>query len=238
VSEGVRLDFVERLARENGWSEKYARRIYGEYLKFLFLAATSSRLVTPSDAVDQAWHLHLCCSRSYWNNLCKNLIKREIHHGPTAGGESENIRYHHQYEETLKEYEKILGTKPPLNIWPPSNIRFGGTEFVRVNRSETWTIDRKALNRRLYLACILAITFLAASWVGFDQSYALVLSFAVGVFGFVIIKEWENRHRASSGGCGTGCGSSGGATREGVDAESSVGVNGGSDAGFGGGCGS
>jgi hypothetical protein len=235
VSAGVELDFVKRLAQENGWSVSYSRRVYKEYLKFLYLAATSAHPVTPSDAVDQAWHLHLCYSHSYWNNLCENLIKRDIHHGPTSGGESENIRYHHQYEETLSAYEKNFGIKPPLDIWPPPSIRFGGDEFVRVNKSETWTIDKKASNRRIYLACILAITFLAASWIGLGQSYALALSFAVGVLGFVIIKEWENRHRSSSGGCGTGCGSSGGTTREGPDAESSVEVGGGSDAGCGGG---
>ena len=57
------LPFAERLARENGWSRSHAERVVGEYKRFCFLAATAGHTVTPSDAVDQAWHLHLTYSR-------------------------------------------------------------------------------------------------------------------------------------------------------------------------------
>ncbi|MEJ7660653.1 MAG: hypothetical protein WKG07_14075 [Hymenobacter sp.] len=59
------LSFSHRLARDNGWSLAFARRVVLEYKKFVYLAATCGHPVTPSDEVDQAWHLHLVYTRSY-----------------------------------------------------------------------------------------------------------------------------------------------------------------------------
>jgi hypothetical protein len=58
------LPFEARLARENGSSLDYACRVVREYKRFVFLAMVCDHPVTPSDHVDQAWHLHLTCSRS------------------------------------------------------------------------------------------------------------------------------------------------------------------------------
>ncbi len=66
--------FSTRLAQENGWSEAFARRVIREYKRFLYLAKSAGHPVTPSDQVDQAWHLHLCYTRSYWNELCANVL--------------------------------------------------------------------------------------------------------------------------------------------------------------------
>lgn len=85
----VRLSFVQRLARENGWGETHALRVFDEYRRFCFLAVTGHGEVTPSDAVDQAWHLHLTYSRDYWERFCPEILRRPLHHGPTAGGDVE-----------------------------------------------------------------------------------------------------------------------------------------------------
>ena len=53
------LSFEARLARENGWTVRHSRRVLLEYKRFLFLAMTAGHSVTPSEDVDQAWHLHL-----------------------------------------------------------------------------------------------------------------------------------------------------------------------------------
>ena len=58
--------FTDRLAQENGWSKAFARRAVDEYKKFIYLTATGATPVTPSDVVDQVWHLHLTFTRSYW----------------------------------------------------------------------------------------------------------------------------------------------------------------------------
>jgi hypothetical protein len=57
--------FAARLARENGWRPAQAARVIEEYRRFCFLAVTAGHPVTPSDAVDQAWHLHLTYTRDY-----------------------------------------------------------------------------------------------------------------------------------------------------------------------------
>ena len=49
--------FVARLARENGWTRAFAERVVTEYRRFVFLAVAGGHFASPSDAVDQAWHL-------------------------------------------------------------------------------------------------------------------------------------------------------------------------------------
>ena len=58
------LPFADRLARENQWSDMHAERVISEYRRFMFLAMVASHPVTPSDEVDQVWHLHLLYTRS------------------------------------------------------------------------------------------------------------------------------------------------------------------------------
>lgn len=53
------LSFDARLARENRWTLPHARRVVAEYLRFVYLASVARETLTPSVAVDQAWHLHL-----------------------------------------------------------------------------------------------------------------------------------------------------------------------------------
>ena len=83
------LTFVDRLARENSWSNEYAERCLLEYKRFIYLAVISDTPVTPSDQVDQVWHLHLTYTESYWIDMCDKVLKQHIHHGPTKGGVKE-----------------------------------------------------------------------------------------------------------------------------------------------------
>ncbi|WP_207796605.1 glycine-rich domain-containing protein [Sphingomonas oleivorans] len=83
----VGLPFAKRLARENGWTDAHAARVIEEYRRFCFLSVTGDGEMTPSDAVDQVWHLHLSYSRDYWERFCPNVLGRALHHGPTAGGD-------------------------------------------------------------------------------------------------------------------------------------------------------
>lgn len=118
------LPFVARLARENGWNRAEAERVVGEYKRFCYLAVRAGHPVTPSDSVDQAWHLHLAYSRDYWERFCPQVLGRPLHHGPTAGGGEQARLYYDQYAETLKSYERIFGEVPPAGIWPDARRRF------------------------------------------------------------------------------------------------------------------
>jgi len=117
------LPFTWRLARENGWSPARATRVVEEYRRFCFLAVTAGHPVTPSDAVDQAWHLHLLYTRDYWERFCPDILGRPLHHGPTTGGPVEQHRFFEQYADTLLAYEQAFGTAPPADLWPNAHRR-------------------------------------------------------------------------------------------------------------------
>lgn len=91
--DGTELPFSSRLARDNMWTREFALRICDEYRLFLFLASTSPRMVTPSVAVDEAWHLHLLYTISYWTDLCANTLGHALHHIPTEGGDEQRGHY-------------------------------------------------------------------------------------------------------------------------------------------------
>lgn len=137
------LPFTRRLARENRWSLDHARRVTEEYKRFAFLAVVAGHPVTPSDAVDQAWHLHLIYTHSYWDEFCGEVLQRPLHHGPTRGGPTESLKYQDWYAKTLASYARVFGEPPPPDIWPPSDVRFGRDQrFVRVNAASHWIAPR------------------------------------------------------------------------------------------------
>lgn len=153
------LTFAARLARENRWQAAHAERVIGEYRRFCYLAVTVGEEMTPSDAVDQAWHLHLTYSRDYWQVFCPKVLGADLHHGPTRGGGQERDRFYRQYAATLAAYEAAFGEAPPGDIWPAAHRRFSvDPRGVRVNFS-----DGIFLSRRVALAVGLIV--LAAGWL-------------------------------------------------------------------------
>ena len=139
--------FTDRLARENGWSIEFSLRTNEEYKKFIFLICIADHPLTPSDQVDQVWHLHLLYTESYWIEMCRNTINRDIHHGPTKGGQQEKDQYKDWYSETKNLYQQIFKQQPPIDIWPPSEIRFGELIFTRINRHRNWVIPKLKLSK-------------------------------------------------------------------------------------------
>lgn len=147
---GGARDFVSRLARENRWSLRYARAVVDEYRRFLILAVTAGHPVTPSEQVDQAWHLHLTDSESYWNELCPKVLGRPLHHRPSRGGARERKRYREDYRRTLESYASRFGAPPPKAIWSEPERRFGvDLRSARVNTVENWVLKKPAFIARL-----------------------------------------------------------------------------------------
>jgi hypothetical protein len=148
--------FGERLARENQWSDMHAERVIREYKRFIFLAMVAGHPVTPSDEVDQVWHLHLLYTRSYWQRFCGEVLGRELHHDPTAGGRDEKSKFEHWYDRTLESYRRVFGA-PPQDIWPNAAIRFGeDLHFARVNTWRNRVIPMTWV-RVFYGAAVLAV---------------------------------------------------------------------------------
>lgn len=153
------LSFAARLARENRWTAAFAERVIGEYRRFCYLAVTAGHEVTPSDAVDQAWHLHLTYSRDYWQVFCPGVLRADLHHGPTQGGTAERDRFYGQYAQTLAAYENAFGETPPADIWPAAQRRFGvDPRGVRVNFSDGIFVSRR-------VALALGLVLLAGGWL-------------------------------------------------------------------------
>ncbi|MEG3087905.1 glycine-rich domain-containing protein [Sphingomonas sp. PB4P5] len=233
---GARLTFVSRLADENDWDAAYAAAVVHEYRRFLFLAATGTRAVTPSDAVDQAWHLHLAYTRSYWDDLCGGVLGRPLHHGPTAGGGQERARYRAQYIATLATYETAFGMAPPPAIWPPAEQRFAA-RFVRADRDLVWLVPKRAawVTVAAPAAGVALIAAAGGDAFGFIAPLVAVAILAAMAVRFIRQYGQDNqRGKRDGSGCGSSCGSSG------HDGDSGCGGHsdgGGGDSGGGGGCG-
>lgn len=136
--------FSARLALENGWDLDFCYCAILEYKKFIYLCCVSHQPVTPSVEVDQVWHLHLLYTESYWHDLCEKVLQRELHHGPTKGGQAQNIKFTALYAATLSLYEQEFGEAPLAEFWPSVKARFTPTRWQWVNTSKNW-ITKKPL---------------------------------------------------------------------------------------------
>lgn len=124
--------FEERLAKEQGWSLRFAEEAANEYLKFMFLSKFAGHKVTPSTIVDEVWHLHLIYSESYWDVLCAKVLEHKLHHVPGDGSSDDSI-FRGQYELTLKSYKIAFG-EPNEKYWPrpvakssrPTSLAYNG----------------------------------------------------------------------------------------------------------------
>lgn len=135
------VDFVWSLRQQNGWSLIKARKAIEEYRRFCFLAC--QREVCPSIQVDQVWHLHLLYTRDYWKEFCPKVLMRELHHGPSKGGRSEDLKHRGLYLETIQAYEDWFGELPSKEFWQVEEKRFSPASFWRwIDVSDYWIIPK------------------------------------------------------------------------------------------------
>ncbi len=140
----AQFSFSQRLAREQNWSPLYTQRVLAEYKKFAFLAVVTDHPVTPSGQVDQAWHLHLTYTRSYWQEFCPEVLGQPLHHEPTKGGQKEQQKFFTYYQQTLKSYQQFFGHQPPTDIWPSVADRFQPLHQQWLSRAQNWVIPKPA----------------------------------------------------------------------------------------------
>jgi len=207
------LSFLQRLATENGWTTVFTSQVLTEYRRFIYLAAISDRQVTPSDAVDQAWHLHLSYTRDYWQGLCDEVLGVALHHQPTAGGASERQRFEQQYANTLVLYQREFGHPAPAGIWPSVRQRFAGLgRFVRVNHQRAWVINKPPLPASALLTIATLPLLLAAcstSLAGTDIWFWLKVALAAYI-AYRVLKWLGSAGGGGGSGGGSGCGGCGG----------------------------
>lgn len=223
------LTFANRLARENDWTAAYSQRAIEEYRRFLFLAVAAGHPVTPSDQVDQVWHLHLTYTRSYWDRLCGEVLGGPLHHGPTKGGRSEARKFQDWYEATRDSYQRFFGVAPPTDIWPDPNVRFGNDQrFQRVNTRRNWVIPKPGRRVQAMLAAA-AVLPLAGGAAALVHNKTTIIFFSVAAILFILLFIYSLRRRDDHGRRGGSCGaySCGGDGGEGLGCSSCGG--GGSD---------
>jgi hypothetical protein len=140
---GAVFPFSARLAHDNGWSGGHTARVITEYRRFVFLAVVAGHRVSPSDEVDQVWHLHLLYTKSYWKRFCDETLRTPLHHDPTAGGPEEREKFTRWYVKTLESYRAVFSQAPPADIWPSPELRFGrDIHCRRVNAARAWIIPK------------------------------------------------------------------------------------------------
>ncbi|MFN0074888.1 MAG: TIGR04222 domain-containing membrane protein [Prosthecobacter sp.] len=201
------FDFSARLSKENGWTRAFTARAIQEYKRFLLLALHAGHPVTPSEVVDQVWHLHLVYTRSYWQDLCANVLGRPLHHEPTAGGLDESVKFHLQYERTLASYRRIFGSEPPADIWPSAEECFKPKLNRWVDVSRHWTLPKPAWLKHLRpryvipaaVAVILVLTLAGCSELNvFDYRGEEFLKLYLVGFGLAFLLSLLILHNARS----------------------------------------
>jgi hypothetical protein len=241
------LTFTARLARDNGWSRGFAPRVVEEYKRFMFLTVVADHVVTPSEAVDQAWHLHLTYTRSYWGDFCGEVLGKQVHHDPTTGI-GEQPRFVDLYERTLRSYADWFEHVPPADIWPDAETRFGeDVESRWVNTARHWVVAKPRFLRELrgrsrsgVMACVatVPVVYVAANrdsgW-GFGTFAVVAIVLVILSIVLSLLKGGKGGSGGQSGGhvgCGAGCG---GATHSGSGDCGGSGCGSGCGAGCGGG---
>lgn len=205
------FSFSHRLARENNWTSSFTQKVIEEYRRFLYLCCEAGHPVTPSEEVDQAWHLHLCYTRSYWHDLCRDTLKKEIHHGPTKGGKAEHHKFTNWYERTLTSYQREFSTSPPSEIWPPAEQRFAKISTQKIDSEKHFIIKKRTIYGA---AAIFALSSILTSCG--DGGDGLFLFFGIIVVIVIAISVLSSGGGGGKGGrgsggsgCSSGCGDSG-----------------------------
>ncbi|ESQ89703.1 hypothetical protein ABAC460_12615 [Asticcacaulis sp. AC460] len=193
------LPFSRRLARDNDWSYAHAQATVEEYKRFIYLICISGTVLTPSEDVDQAWHLHLIYTRDYWDRFCDRTLGRKIHHSPTEGGVAEDAKYFDAYRRTLDLYEAEFGTPPPVAIWPSPRQRFETnsrtSHVIRLPKRQVFLCLASA-SALMLAGCAtqaIAATDTVLAWAGFAVMAVILMALNLknlkigGLAGFFIV---------------------------------------------------
>ncbi|MBO6184734.1 MAG: DUF1399 domain-containing protein [Chryseobacterium sp.] len=111
-------DFTLRLAHENYWTQNFTKQAILEYKKFMYLAAVSDMMVSPSEIVDTVWHQHLIFTKSY-SEFCQ-ILGKQIQHIPSTHNKDDFQKFKLAKERTTKLYETHFGPQPE-SIWNHAN---------------------------------------------------------------------------------------------------------------------
>jgi len=75
-------DILEKVAKDNGWTDEFKYKVKEEYMKFLYIIKHYGSGAVPSKMVDLLWHQHILDTKIYMKDM-KAIFGRYIHHNPS-----------------------------------------------------------------------------------------------------------------------------------------------------------
>lgn len=153
--------FSLRLANENHWTKNFTELAVLEYKKFMYLAAISDMMVSPSGIIDVVWHQHLIFTQSY-EAFC-TVVGKRIQHVPSTHNREDFQRFRQAKERTRQLYEETFGN-PPSAIWACD------TMYDDLNLSKGRIKIRSFINWGVFLFICLLIPF----YILLKPVYALI----------------------------------------------------------------
>lgn len=211
----AQVPFSSKLAEEQQWTDEFTQSAIAEYKRFVYLCLVSPNGASPSPIVDEVWHMHLTYTHSYWQDFCKNILRKDLHHHPSKGGGKEKDKHRKWFNQTLELYREVFGEQPPDEIWLPKV-----------------TVGKKGVQAKQGVAPVVQIlVILGAAFIGWLITPFLISLAVVPLLGFKLMDVNNAESKRQSGQCG-------GSSCSGVGCTSGCsGGDGGGDGGCGSGCG-
>lgn len=195
MSDGRSL--AAQIAAETVLDADRAEQAITQYRRFLYLVATSGRILAPSPLIDRVWHQHLMDTKSYFDVFCPQVLGKTLHHIPGRPP----ARSDSAYLETLTQYQTEFGETAPQKIWPtPASMRNTAT-------AQAWV----TLLALVAIGFAFAENFLFASMLGLGAAILAIWAFNQSAWAFGAPSDSSSGCGGSSssdtsGGDGGGCG--------------------------------
>lgn len=145
--------FLDNLMSEQLIDANTANKWLLEYRKYLVLAYLTDQMISPSEQVDQVWHLHMTYTQHY-RATYQTLIERDFKHSPSAGGSSEGKKFQNIYGDTLDFYKAVFLMDAPTDVWESVKQRFEmkNFEFRNINLYRLAVLYSMKVNNPNFLA--------------------------------------------------------------------------------------
>lgn len=78
-------EILNQLVERHGKTPEQAQSMFADCLRFLYLAATSGKSLSPPPLIDEVWHCFILNTRAY-GQFCEEYFRAFIHHTPTPSG--------------------------------------------------------------------------------------------------------------------------------------------------------
>ena len=180
--------FSTRLANENFWTKDFTEKAIVEYKKFMYLAATSDLMVSPSEIIDVVWHQHLIFTQSY-TEFC-NIIGKTIQHVPSTHNKEEAEKFKLAKERTIRFYKENFGEQAK-EIWEYSDM-YESLELVKAKIK-----IRTFINLGVLAFIILIVPFyflLRPVYVQFDNPYFIITYISIAVLTVFILEIYNRQY--------------------------------------------